>query len=422
MSRNTLRRTFNKDNIRVLVGAIISLGGIFSVVLDYLIDCLPETLKVPIMVATVLSTTLTLLISILDNHRKEFAIKINQTILDDILERRDRANSYGRNGVAFSEQNASTAKRELLRLISVSMHKSESRLIDQVVGYNTDYYIHTLATAHSEELCAIMTQYLCTIVNKIRATICDDANTTNLFYLIVPYGRNIIVADKVAKQLDLPILISQIGKLEADTVSRIDISKEPYEYFYNTFLGFDTLRKYIQNNGYQNIIIRKNMVLNGIILDCNVTSGSGFALIANHFNCDIFPHLLPIEEILFEDAFVRCPMQTDATDNPSDFSIKFNKIKYSATLFLAHDHALPSLITNIKNADDLKLMFFFELNEDAKISIFNEPDIKNKDVHEELIQKLALKCKFKDKAKTASDLIYTLPDDAKRKRNGSYYL
>lgn len=408
-----------KKRLQTIVMGFVSLGGIIAIVLDFSLGFFSESMQLLVTFATSLMSFITILTPLLENYYQRITIKCEKEQITNVLKLYG-VNTETREEVSNVHTTCKAAICDLVYLISQSLHKCEGSMINGATSYGTDFYVYTLAASHVEKNIQIMVKYISKLISEIQERIIKNSpDEYPLFYLIVPYGRNIILADEVSKVMKLPILISQVGKIERDTGSNITVQSNPYEFLYRNFHGLDSLKQYIKTKLLTEQITCKTISLNGIIVDCNVTSASSYTVIADFFNEKIFSNLGPVESKLEEDIVSNMMYQ--------DYKIKFNTINYGATLFMAHDSARAKLIENLKRAD-LNLFFYFELSEDAKSLIYKQKEsincsqeitIDNMSI---VIDEIAPLCHFRKirsrEDKSLSNLIHVLPEDEKTFTSG----
>lgn len=405
-----------KKRIKAIGYAIVACGGMAMIILDYVKNFMPEELQLILTFITTLTAFMSLLNIELENYFQKTAMKCEKEQIEQVLQ------VYGVNvNKKQEEKNISKitcneAVCDMTYLIAQSMHKSEGNMLNGTVGLSSDYYVYTKAAAHVDSYSSIMTTYMRILIEEIQEIVCKRAvDEYPAFFLIVPYGTNIILADAVSKALNIPVLISQLGKVERDAGSKITVEEDTYEYMYKNFLGLDALIQSVQTKLIRENIGGKRIALNGIIIDDNVTSGSTPFAISTLFNDVIFPYIKNVE-IGISQRILRRNMLNQECE------ICFNRIEYSAFIFLAHNNARIQLLDNLKR-NKMNLLCFFELSEEAKECIFerkseinSRSEISSQNMNM-IVNDIAPKCKFrKIKSKDATNvkkMIYLLPADEK---------
>ena len=374
---------FSTAAVTVLVGVLsINSSWIMDLIAKYIfVETSPDIAKSAfhyIQLGVVLHGMIFFYIGILadDSERRLVNVtKIINTSIDRVANR-DITNILRRCGLLIEASKTMTVNFEveetvydLIRLVTNFIHKGEVKLNKTV---SSPYYVYTLAASHDSVFLSIMKKYLAKIVSMI---VCeleyyknDHANESiDRYLLIVPYGRNVILADSVANvistedSLKTPILCSQVGaKMDSD--ERVDSlgEVEAYDLFYRTFVGCDALKTYVENECL--LCNVQKIRLNAIVVDCNITGGETITKVVKRYN-DLIRKL--------QHGGISFPLQ----DTPS-LSIELLPIKTVATLFVASDLALTDDAENSLPKEfskyHLSLWYYFVLPESIKEKIFTQ--------------------------------------------------
>lgn len=376
--------SFKKNMVRNIVFCAISLGGIISIVVDVVEDYMPKELNIGITIVTAFITFVTILLPIIDYYSEKLYSKGECAAVKTVLK---HCGIVDNNEVLCSEKcTPATLTYDLLDIVARCIRKCTTRCIDGDNKIPTGYYVYTLSIAHLENKLKIMTDYMFVLLNEIIGEIrgAGASNCKQCFFLIVPYGRNVLLGEALANYMNIPVLVSQIGKYEKDTGKRRD---DPYEYLYENYVGTDSLEKYIKDQQLLSLSDNNitDIVFNGIIVDCNTTKGSQMHTIASNFNSNIYTNNDKIFSKLKIDT-CRC-------------NLSFSKISYCATLFLAAADKARGICNDGFKNNGLHLRYFFELTEDAKEKIFlNKDKIEAFDLHkginDDVINICAQACNF----------------------------
>lgn len=394
--------SYKRNIARNIILSLVSLGGIISIIIDNVIkEFLPDTVKILVTFITILITVITILAPMLDYYTDKVSAVSRAQNLKDVLHifgiKVDEVNRM------YDNIDGTKIAYDLLNVIASCIHKGPTRYIDGRNEISTQYYIYTLSAAHLEDKLKIMTAYMCKLIAEIRDEIerKSEKNIKNCYFLIVPFGRNVLLGESIADNMHLPILISQIGSGEKDNGGQFEPCIDSYEYTYQKFVGMDSLEEYARREQAlcADDLEITNVVFHGIILDCNTTRGSAFVRIANHFNERILPH----SDVIL--THLR-PL------NIRTFNISFSRIQHCATLFLAADSG-KSYCESVMRANKLELKYYFELTENAKKYIFDNRDrIMNPYVNpngDAIIKTCAEMCNMSGTSEDLNKYIKTLP-------------
>lgn len=261
---------------------------------------------------------------------------------------------------------------DLLKLTMTYIHKGgvESFISETL---KSPYYVYTMSASHNKDSLLLMRKYLSRIVEEIvikRGYYSKKAEGDaayryiDRFALVVPYGRNIMLADAVASMFDEKRLLENgnpVGKvplLLAQTRSGIKLSAgdSAYETFYRHFFGCDELERYLERES--SIMGVEKVRLHVIIVDCNVTQGDTFTDVVDDFN-----------SFVDKGITFKCSAK-----------VELSRIRDAATLFIASDKAFDKC-NDVSKEDSLKyrfqsrnvtLWFYFVLLESVKEKLVNK--------------------------------------------------
>lgn len=380
--RKSLWSIILNNIIRNLVLAVISLGGIITVIADIAKDFLPNELKTAITFLTALISFFTVLVPTIEYYVTNMHCNDTYAIVEDILK------AYGitmvhRKRSSGNKLSATSCKKELLEVAADSMRKAAPRQIDSDKELRTDYYIYTLSAAHVEEKLEVMAKYMGMLIDQIQNEVDKktDNSIQNVYVLIVPYGRNVILGEKLANLKNVPILISQLGKIETDSLLRTE--DDPYEIMYSQFIGMDSLESYVQKIGKLNDPNKKRIEIIGIIVDCNTTKGSAYINIVKYFN----------EKLLAKKERI-CETLSAMTNNK--MTVNIQDLKYCATMFIASDNAIPTCKKQFCD-NGCDLYYYFRLTEEAKALLYaNREELSQIEVSQQILQRCAESCGFNE--------------------------
>ena len=387
-------RSFKKNLVRNIVLGIISIGGIISILIDFFKDYMPKELSIIITFLTALISFITVIAPMFDYYTEKVAVKGENAIIKTIFEYFGikEANDLDRDYLPSPE----SLPYDLLDMVASCIHKGPTRFIDRSNIISTKYYIYTLSLVHLEDKLAIMANYMCVLLNNIMSEFERNkiSSVHEGFFLIVPYGRNVLLGEALANILHIPILISQTSKVELDSGGQHRLTDNPYEFLYQQYIGTDSLEKYIKDQ--QLLCINNTDIstirITGIIIDCNTTRGSQLQSVASTFNQTILPNSKAILD--------KMRIQSDR-----ELELTFNNISECATLFLASAENAKQYCSNLFKTNNLHLRYFFELTENAKEDIYqNRQKIARFLIHElandNIIERCAKCCGFEYKNKT----------------------
>lgn len=392
-SRNLFWQSFKKNLIRNVILAIISIGGIISILIDFFKDYMPKELSIAVTFLTAFISFIAVIAPMLDFYTEKVTENGENTIIKTIFEYFGVKNvNETRNDYALTPE---SLPYDMLDMVASCIHKGPTRYIDRSNAIQTEYYIYTLSLVHLENKLEIMSKYMCILVNDIIKEIerSKSVSTIECYFLIVPYGRNVLLGEAIANKLNIPILISQTSRIESDSGGQHNLKDNPYEYLYQQYIGTDSLEKYIKVRQLQCMnnssisLIRAT----GIVIDCNTTRGSQLQAVAKNFNDNI----LPYAEKILENMEIQGARKLE---------LKFNRISQCATLFLASDTA-KDYCTELFNTNNLNLRYYFELSEDSKKDIFQNrqdiaPFLTHDPINDYIIRQCAQKCAFQYENKT----------------------
>ena len=266
---------------------------------------------------------------------------------------------------------------DLLRLTMTYIHKGgvESFISETL---KSPYYVYTMSASHNKDSLLQMRKYLSRMVEEIvikrgyyskKAVGVDASRYIERFALVVPYGRNVMLADAVASVFNEKSFLengSPVGKVplllaQARSGSKLSEGDSAYETFYRHFFGCDELERYLEREC--SIMGVEKVKLHVIIVDCNVTQGETFTDVVDDFNSFIDKGI----------AF-KCSAK-----------VELSRVRDAATLFIASDKAFDKC-SELSKEDSLKhrfqsrnvtLWFYFVLLESVKEKIVNKKNELN---------------------------------------------
>lgn len=384
----TFWKSYKKNIVRNIILGIISVGGIISIIVDIFKDYMPKELGIFVTFLTALISFISILAPMLDYYTERVLAKGENAIIETIFGYFGvkKINELNRNYLPTPE----SLPYDLLDMVASCIHNGPIRYIDRSEVIQTKYYVYTLSLAHLEDKLEIMSKYMCVLINDIMSEMerNKSASVQECYFLIVPYGRNVLLGEAVANTLHIPVLISQTSKIELDSGGQHKLSDNPYEFLYQQYIGTDSLEKYIKD---QQLLCVNNTDISsirvtGIIIDCNTTRGSQLMSVATNFNKNIIPN---------SNAILN-KMKISST---RELGLIFNEISQCATLFLASSENAKEHCSNLFKNNNLKLRYFFELTEEVKQDIYqNRDNIKPFSTHEpandNIIKRCASNCGF----------------------------
>lgn len=356
-----MKRT--KIIFQIIVSLLLTVSGIVSIFFDIVKDWLEDEVSIPLTFVTALCgmyslvlLVMTKIVSLFKEETYELSMKRLLSYYGvDIITNSNRISS-------LNIMNPKELIHDFLYTISKSIHKGPIRKINYNNNLETEFYIYSLSAVHSKELLFQMTKQMALIIKKIttiRESLIHD-NEILLPLLIVPFGRNILLGESLANYFSYPILIYQ--DISNDNFIPTDASVDTYEHLYQSFSGVETLEEEIKKKYAQNLY-RNQIIVYGIIIDDNVTSGTLICKTAQYYNDNISSNSLKLEEQIKS-----CLKIGD------NININFEKATSIATLFIAHEKAIQKLTENIQRGN-LEIYYYSVLDEEIKAQLYNSKEI-----------------------------------------------
>ena len=342
---------------------LLSLGGIGLIVADVAKSFMPTEVAVIVTFVTTMISFVSIILPLMEKLILQFDYNAHREDMINFFRARGKE-PYTTQSIQYDKISPVSAPHDLFYVVAKSIHKGPIRHVDGYQQLATCYYVFTMSASHVREKLEIMGEYLSAIISKIMTKILQDRpQKRQEFFLIVPYGRNVLLGEYISDKLNIPILVSEIGKPKNDRGGVVDIHMDIYESFYQTFVGVDALEERICEL-YQTS--DRDIELNGILLDDNTSRGTQFINVASYFN----------EELGVEGRTQMGEAFKKHLGIQSEGVLSFRAIQYCATLFLAFNCNRNNCCESMRKAN-LILQYYFELGEDVKAKLYDMRDDLN---------------------------------------------
>lgn len=302
------------------------------------------------------------------------------------------------------------ARNDLLKLVIDYMHYWPNcpYYLTKSQTIQSDYYVYTLTASLNEEDLAVMRQYLIKIIERIieeNKWCCND-ECCHIPFLIALQNRNVILAEKVSDELiydnvkGIPILLYQ----PINDGQNCSCGNSKFEQFYRIYLGCDALKEKIEKTVLAHLFC-KEVVLHGILIDCNVTEGTSMVnlLSDNRMEGDF-------KTFVSNDAFKK-EFSEQCGLKPNQLS--FSPITDCATLFIASDQALLDTKSTLQQNFErvgLNLWYYFVLPESIKEKLWNTKNKLKEDPNKKIDSELKVILAWKLKNRVQLQKITEIPN------------
>jgi len=220
----------------------------------------------------------------------------------------------------------------LVSLIINCIYKLSDECVLSGEPFKSNYYIHTMELVHNYSNLAKMAKIMNFLILNDKKRKQKEIN-----FIIVPKGGNPLLARHIANQRDIDLLVLK-GENEESSI-KVNIDRYPKDFFKVNFEGGYTLLKKAENNPHKK--------LNGIVLDCNASSGGQVYNAIDTFNTMVDKNV-----------------------------INANHIEVAYVLFRPYD-AKSAFDDEAININKYRLERYFDLNEDLKNKLYDFSSIGN---------------------------------------------